>query len=500
MQNKKLLGSTLALAMVLPFGQANASELFKGLTFGGQIDLQATAAQNVTDFRTRAGTTNGNDRIGDAQTRVLLNAGWTILDDVSAMVTLRKNDRTWGTAGGTAQAAPSNSQAVDAAGILGNVFVDQAYFKIAKLAGAVDATFGRQFYGESGDAVVYFGPSDKALYGLPVQALDAARFDWSNDMLGVTGIVAKVTGHALGVAGATQDVDLRGINVMLKGNDSLSGGAYLYNRLQHATGASGAAATGAGAGAFAASGRNDRLYVVGAKAKAMLGQAAWVGGEIAKNFGDNRLQNVTNFASRYTGWMAKVDAGMKAELAGLGAVAPWVHLGYGTGQGDLNSNQNNAFTAINGDYRPGTIMGRFSVLGAEQLGGAIGAFGANGVSNNTLSNRKIWGAGVKVTPGMMSKLTAGLAFWDFNTQTAASPVAPGGSAAFAGNRHIGSEVDLDLSWKHSDNVMIGAGVAQFQPGGLVKEAIQPAAGPATGNGNNPAQLAYFDVRVKWGGQ
>src|SRR5687767_1870842 len=87
--------------MLFPAGSANA-ELLKNFKLGGQIDLQATAARNVTDFTTRQNNNGGatfNDRIGDAQTRVMVHADWDNLDDVHAKVTVRKSDRNWGTAG-----------------------------------------------------------------------------------------------------------------------------------------------------------------------------------------------------------------------------------------------------------------------------------------------------------------------------------------------------------------------------------------------------------------
>ena len=100
MQKKKLLGSALTLAMLLPYGPAQAADLMKNLKVDGSIDLQATSANNVSDFNRAK-----YDQIGDAQFRVLLNAGWDLLDDVHSMVTLRKNDRTWGTTGGNGQPA-----------------------------------------------------------------------------------------------------------------------------------------------------------------------------------------------------------------------------------------------------------------------------------------------------------------------------------------------------------------------------------------------------------
>src|SRR6185312_82472 len=113
-----------------------------------------------------------------------------------------KNDRTWGntnlngaspaTKGGTG----GNSQDLNT--IQNNLFVDEAYVKIDKLFGALDTTIGRQFYGESGDLVIYYGPKYN-LYGMPITALDAGRFDWNGEKVGVTLVAGKITGSAIGV-------------------------------------------------------------------------------------------------------------------------------------------------------------------------------------------------------------------------------------------------------------------------------------------------------------
>ena len=74
---KKLLGSTLALAMLLPTGAS--AELLKNFKVSGQLDVQADSANNVTDFATRAGNGGSpvnNDRIGAAYTRLILSADW----------------------------------------------------------------------------------------------------------------------------------------------------------------------------------------------------------------------------------------------------------------------------------------------------------------------------------------------------------------------------------------------------------------------------------------
>jgi len=450
--------------MFFPGSTVMGAELFKNMKFSGQIDLQATSAHNVTDFTTQqksdaTGPTN-NDRIGDAQTRIMLSLDWDLLDDVHAKATVRKNDRNYGTATGNANTNANSQNLIGTAGNTGaldNTYLDQAYFKIDKIGGHVDATFGRQFYGESGDMVVYYGPSDKALYGLPTTSIDAVRADWSNDKFGVIGLVGKTTGHSVGVAPAlVPDVDVRGIVAACKGDAPVHLGVSLWNQVTHNTGAVGVPPT-----VLAAGGKNDNLWVADVKAKASMGMG-WANAEFAKNFGENRglfTTDPNNSAANnahYTGWAMQFNVGAKLDLASLGAVAPWGHFGYGSGDGSVDGT-NHTFTAINPDYRPGSIYGRFAVAAG---GASLGSAGT-GFASNSLSNRKIWGVGVKTTPSMMNKLTAGLAFWDYSVTADPGPV-------FGGNKHLGSEADLDLTWAHSENVSLGAGVGQFWPGGAVK--------------------------------
>src|SRR5687768_5328607 len=116
--------------MILPTASVNA-ELLKNFKLSGQLDLQATAASNVTDFSTKVeregfAPVNVNDRIGDAQTRVLIHADWDLLDDVHAKVTLGKNNRSWGTAGANAH-GNAQAETIGAGGIQAGTFVDQAY-------------------------------------------------------------------------------------------------------------------------------------------------------------------------------------------------------------------------------------------------------------------------------------------------------------------------------------------------------------------------------------
>ena len=514
---KKSLGIAASLALVWS-GQPAQAELLKNLRLSGQLDIQATSANNIADFSTRATAdsppgnvpagirTNNNDRIGDTQTRVMLHLDWDLLDDVHSRITLRKSDRTWGTTGGTTAAGTGQTlTATGGSNVLGNVVVDEAHVKIDKVAGQVDLTLGRQSYGSSGDLIIYYGPSDKAWYGMPVTALDSARADWNNEWLGVTGVAGKVTGHPIGLAGAVSDIDVTGMNIALKGNENYSGATYVYNQMTHNVGASGAPPSNVPS----AGGKADMLYVAGLKMK-LAGAGFWWRGEYAQDFGDNRISPAnTNIApaSHYDGYAFLTNLGYKYESESAGMASVWGEYGLGSGRQNSRENQNDGFVAINSDYRPGSIYGRFAAnavtgvslgmnvanqAGALPAGSPVVNTGANGAAG--LSNRQIWGGGVRYSPGFANKLVAAVSFWDYRLDRFTN--VPNGTNALQGNKHIGSELDVDFIWTHSENVAFATGWGTFQPGGLIKEANR-AASPSGGLGTNPASMVYFDTRIKF---
>jgi len=562
-KTKKLLGTTLALAMILPsFGIANAAELFKNLKLSGQIDVMSLSARNARDFSTRSkpntaaqavdgvaigaqGPQAENDRIGDTQTRLLLHLDWDLLDDVHAKLTLAKNNRNWGNVGATGAATAQNAQGqtITSGGgdtsLLGSIRVDQAYFKVDKVGGQVDATIGRQYYGNAGDIVIYFGPSDFPQIGLPTNAVDAARFDWSNDMLGVTGLAGKLAGRNPGAGIPNADVDLTGININIKGNDMWNGALYTWNVLTHANGALGSDAFNANGvivpGQASANGKNDSLFITGAKLN-LNGGGAWFKGEFAKDWGDNRVGLATNTSARYKGWMLHSNVGYKADVGGVGTFVPWGDFGYGTGQHDFQSNERRGFVAVSGDYHAGGIYSRFAPYGLGVTGGVqpglattVGPTGGVGTNQatNTLANRVITGLGFKFTPSALNKLTAGISAWDYHTATYSFPIGTPGSmlvqqsngtnaalTPLSGNKHLGYEIDADFTWKHSENVSFDIGGGRFMPGGQIYEANQSTrivnfgapggttagsgdASARSGMGVNPAVAAWFDARVKF---
>lgn len=538
---KKLLGSALTLALVFPSGPASA-ELLKNLKVMGGVDLQTNYARNVLDFRTNqtagsgAGALSGlasNDRISNVHTRTWLGLGWDLLDDVHAKVTLRKNDRSWGntSSGGGAQ-GPGGSQVLnsgDPGGVLGNLFVNEANMKIDKLMGHIDATIGRQFWGEPGDLIAFWGP--KNTYGLTVTAIDALGISASNDMMDVSAIAGKTVGTAVGgnaaapcvdlngdgdcvdageAAATTRDTDVAGVDLGWK-MLPVKVHTFVWNRILRGNGAMGQPPTATLAAAVA-SGLNDNLWLYGVKLKAE-GMGGWVNATVAANSGSNRsatgtvpATGVAANSANYSGKGLLLDMGYKMDVADVGGFTPWATWGWGSGRHDTTSNHNENFTTISSDFRPGVIYGRFSTAGVAGgiLGSGVGAGatydGAGGLATPGLTNRIIWGGGLKFNCARTQKMSLGLSYWDFNyqraTQAGLASSAGVGNPVAKGNRHIGSEIDIQLDWAHSENVMLSGGWAQFQPGGFVKETVNLNSG-GSGAGVNPASLVFADLSVKF---
>lgn len=467
---KKLLGAALAAALVLPSGPASA-EILKNLNVSGQLDIQSNSGRNIDDFRTTA-----NDRLGTTLSRVLFNVGWDLLDDVHAMATLRKNDRPWGSNGGQGQGTDGNSQALlsgGGTGVANNVFVQQAYVKIDKLFGGLDTTLGRQYFGDPGDLVIYFGPRNN--YGLQVTAVDGVRFDHACDMMTLTGLAARTSAIPTTLAGTVADVDIRGLQAGIK-NLPVMLTPYVWNQVTHRTGALGSNA-----------GKNDFLWIYGVKMKAEA-MGGWLKAEIAHNSGENRT---AAGSANYKGSAFMADLGYKAEVANVAAFTPWAHFGWGSGTGDTVNPDGRGFTAIAPDYRPGIIYGRFDGAVANGLGNALTG---GTVSSQGITNRVIYGAGLKANPAAVEKLTLGASIWDYRLQknVTGSGTPSAGTTASRGNRHLGYELGLTADWKHSDNVSVGAGYANFQPGGYVKNNNRVAV-----VGTEPIQFVFADFSVRF---
>src|SRR6185369_4012169 len=122
-------------------------------------------------------------------------------------------------------------------------------------------------------------------------------------------------------------------------------------------------------------GKNDFLYVVGAKGK-ISGGGFWAKAEFDQDFGDNRTagsaNDYTTPAAHYCGWASMGNIGFKAEDENTGMFSIWGEAAIGSGRQGGHENRNDGWVAIANDYRPGTIYGRF-----QAIPGVFGGLGAN---------------------------------------------------------------------------------------------------------------------------
>jgi hypothetical protein len=298
--------------------------------------------------------------------------------------------------------------------------------------------------------------------------------------MSVTGIAGKVADGTLIQNGATAATDLRGVVVSCKMHEMVKPSLYVYNEVLHAVGALGATSNGVNG---VVSGKNTNLWIAGVKVKVAVGGLS-ASGELAGNRGEDRT---TAEYTSFKGWALLAKAAYKLDLSNLGMITPWGELGYGTGDSNGQSYGNRNFQAINTDYRPGGIYGRFDRTASLKLN-----TGANSLASDGLNNRIIWGIGIKGTPTAVNKLTVGAAFWRYAfNRLADNANANGANPTTRNSRNIGSEVDVTAEWKHSENVSLKATAGSFKPGAGVADINRPNAAL------NPVVMLAGDVSIKF---
>lgn len=445
---KRLLSMSLALALVYSISFPARAELLKNFKTDGNIEVKSFGIDNEVDRDSLL-----DDYRSDIRTRIMVGGSFDLLDDVHGRVLLRKNNKMYGRA--VNQGANGSETAQD---VQNAVAVDNAYVKIDKVFGEVDLTMGRQFYGNPTDLVIYFGPNPDDL--LSVNALDIFRADASvKDWAKVTGIAGKTNETTPAVAltpsaatTANTDTDLWGVDV---NSDKVipagNLGAYYYTQKTH---------TNAGLG-------NNTLIVYGLRAS---GDIKPVGGlsysaEVAMNGGRNRAVAA---GQGYRGNAVLLGAKYAKEVKAM-PIRASVEWGIST----------SSFTAI----APGK---RFGIIWGEQTGNFGPSTLKGGTTVTGLSNLKVMSASVGIDP--IKKLGVDLSWYRFQKADKLN----GMSGIGAGLTSLGTEYDLVVSWKHSDNVTLSASAASFQVG----DALRPATVFGT---NHPAPINRLgaDIKIKF---
>ena len=421
---KKLLGASLSVAIVYGLMAPAQAEVLKNLQINGELEMLGVKSNNLTDFSKGA-----DDWDGRAHTRVLVNGSFDLNEDASAMITMGKTDRNWGASGTGSASTVGGSKPQTITDVQGAVEFDQAYVNLKNVLG-FDHRLGRQFYGEPGDLLVYFGPSrGPGVRTLPINSIDAwtGSYNWDNGAMHAQAIVGKMTSTP--GAYPQSDTDVRGVEVSSTKMENMKLEGRLYDAYSHTAGDKG------------------HLYTLSPRVsgKAMDGNLGYKA-EVGLNFGNNNPTVANNHCSgdcsaQGYGLLADVDYSMPF----MGKLKLMGELGIGSGgkAGDTNSK---VFVTPASDYRPGDIFGgNIGVLGGYANVGGLGGINGAGLT--------VFDVGFWHDTEKWPKLGWGLSFYDFSaTEKNSSPT---------GKAHIGDEIDLRAKWTHSDKLSITAGLGTF---------------------------------------
>ena len=166
---KKLLGLLLVAAIAFPASAA----VIKNVELKGEVQTIASDVKhNVGDGLYNRG----------AKTRAMAGLSFDVVEDVKANL-LFQYAYTWG------DNNYLNNGFEDANGMK----LVNANLVISNLFDMFEMTIGRQFYGEEGDAIIYFGPNHyNAEWSGYAPALDAATLRYSDDTKALTLVAGKV--------------------------------------------------------------------------------------------------------------------------------------------------------------------------------------------------------------------------------------------------------------------------------------------------------------------
>lgn len=377
---KKLLGLLLVMTMAWPV--TASADVLKNVDLKGEIETIASDVRHNT--RTPDAALNSG-----TNTRVLAGLSAELVEDVRANI-LFQYVTAW----------DGNKQGDTVQNYWDSVTLAEANVVLSNLFCCLEATVGRQFYGDENSAVMYFGPNHYNAEGafLAANSLDAVKLSYSDDLKSFTVIAGKTAdlGEAPGHDGAA----FYGLDFKLNITDAFSAQVYGYD-FRNVTYFNGAAFEEKDSGFY------------GAKV-AFAPEAFAVSAEYARNFAGDRLVK----EHHDTGYMVKVDASVNVS----DAVTPRATFLYAK----------EGFTAF-GNYMPGLLVG-------QKLGGDIFAYSPEGV--------RLFNVGFDFKP--YEKWTVSLDGFAFQGRNGHH------SATFEG--------DVTAKYAHNDYVELFAGVGYAKYG------------------------------------
>lgn len=380
---KKLLGLLLAMTMAWPV--TASAEVLKNVDLKGEIQTIASDARHDKNGVYKSGT----------NFRVLAGLSADLVEDVRANVLFQYNDA-WlsGTEGNTVQNYWDEVRLAEANVVLSNLFC------------CLEATVGRQFYGDEDSAVMYFGPNHYVFGMNKAPSLDGAKLVYSDDFKTFTMLAGKLVTYDTSVTPATVDENwtVYGLDLKLNLTDTLTAQVYGYDFMNSKYDA-------------AREKRHEGFY--GAKAT-FAPEAATLSAEYARGYEANRLFREGNDSP----YMVKVDAALNMDV-----ITPRAAFYYAKG-----------VVSPFGNYYPGLAIGH--VLAGND---APFAGDSDGMRMFNVGVDYVW-----------NKFVFSLDGFSFQDRTAKD------SSTW--------EADLVAKYNHNDYVQLFAGIGYAKYGTKVKEA------------------------------
>lgn len=382
---KKLLGLLLAMTMAWPV--TASAEVLKNVDLKGEIQTIASDARHDKNNVYKSGT----------NFRVLAGLSADLVEDVRANVLFQYNDA-WlsGTEGNTVQNYWDKVRLAEANVVLSNLFC------------CLEATVGRQFYGDEDSAVMYFGPNHYVFGMNKAPSLDGAKLVYSDDFKTFTMLAGKLVDVRTTSAGTTIVDDnwtVYGLDLKLNLTDTLTAQVYGYDFMNSKYDAA----------------RDEKRHngFYGAKAT-FAPEAATLSAEYARGYEANRLFREGNDSP----YMVKVDAALNMDV-----ITPRAAFYYAKG-----------VVSPFGNYYPGLAVGHVSAGVGEPF-----VYSLNGVRMFNVGVDYVW-----------NKFVFSLDGFSFQDRTAKDAST--------------WEADLVAKYNHNDYVQLFAGIGYAKYGTGVKEA------------------------------
>ena len=400
---KKLVGIITVLAL---FTSVASAELLKNFKANGSIEVLNITADNTSDYNSDAA-----DKRSETKARVIIGATFDLNDDVDAKVTLVKSDRYYGDT-----VAPQTA----AGGTIDAFTFEEAYINMNGVFG-LDHRLGRQHYGTPGDLVIYYGPAGWYVEGLGAgSALDGWSSVYKKDKLTIGAVSAKVF-EAAGSNAAMNDVDLYGVTANYDLYEYMNPGFYYYQKDDR----------------LVANTLQKKLTVMGVTAKGKF-MGFNYGFEYAMNGGSDHNLTATSDMN-YKGTLLALNADYALDVPVIGKFVFMGRQVIGSGDKTTGDKDDKKFYAINANFRPGFIAGGLTGAITSPSNLTVTTLGANLTPNK-------WDGKLNICSKIHN-----LSYTEDVTWTTVTADA------------IGTEIDLLLTWNHSDDVALHAYYAMFSP-------------------------------------